>query len=124
MLRVFVIACLLAMLNGCRLEIPEEAAPVQSTEAGPTQSPPILSTSDQPPVISPKEVLKHTPSLQEDHYHQVQKGETLRSIAEHYGTTAEKLTQVNGLGAPDNLKPGQRIYIPRLTSIKTDKVEK
>ncbi|MDC0274418.1 LysM peptidoglycan-binding domain-containing protein [Planctomycetaceae bacterium] len=118
MLRVSVIASLLAMLTGCRLEIPEETPPAPSTESEPTQSLPIPSTSNEPLVVSPKEVLKHIPSPQEDHYHQVQKGETLGSIAELYGTTAEKLAQVNGLGAPNDLKPGQRIYIPFIDPLK------
>ena len=45
--------------------------------------------------------------------HRVQPGETLKSIAERYGTTPEVLAAYNGLHNPDLLKEGQEIAIPQ-----------
>ncbi|MSR56581.1 MAG: LysM domain-containing protein [Planctomycetaceae bacterium] len=45
-------------------------------------------------------------------YHQVRPGETLAHLSATYGVPVARLLQVNGLDAPDGLKPGQSIYIP------------
>lgn len=45
-------------------------------------------------------------------YHQIQPGETITHLSTRYGIPVSRLLQVNGLDAPDGLKPGQSIYIP------------
>jgi len=42
----------------------------------------------------------------------IKRGDTLYSIANTYGTTIERLVEVNGLTRPDNLVVGQNILIP------------
>lgn len=59
------------------------------------------------------EVLKKTPETQIFEYHEVRQGETITAIADRYGTTVERLAQVNGLGAPGELQVGQRLYLPK-----------
>ncbi len=43
--------------------------------------------------------------------HIVQRGETLFSIAQHYGTTVDALTHANGIPDPRNIYVGQRLTI-------------
>ncbi len=42
----------------------------------------------------------------------VRRGDTLEAIARRFGTTTQALVRHNGLGRPDRIHPGQRIYIP------------
>lgn len=44
--------------------------------------------------------------------HVVQPGEILSVIAKRYGTTVDKLVDINGLGSPDKLRVGMRLLIP------------
>ncbi len=44
--------------------------------------------------------------------HVVQPGDTLSVIAKQYGTTVERLVEINGLGSPDKLRVGMRLLIP------------
>lgn len=46
-------------------------------------------------------------------YHAVRQGETLYSIAIHYGVSADALAKVNGLSNPDFIYAGQRLLIPQ-----------
>lgn len=41
----------------------------------------------------------------------VQSGDTLGNIAAHYGTTFQRLAQINGIANPDRIYPGQHIRI-------------
>jgi membrane-bound lytic murein transglycosylase D len=43
--------------------------------------------------------------------HRVSPTETLFGIARQYGTTVERLRELNGMDADDDIRPGQRIYI-------------
>ncbi len=45
-------------------------------------------------------------------YHVVQRGETLFSIAQRYGSTVEAVAHANGLHDPSNIYVGQRLKIP------------
>ena len=52
---------------------------------------------------------KPTPS----HFYVVQKGDTMYSIAAHYGMTLDQLQKANRqIKNPDSIYPGQVIYIP------------
>ncbi len=44
--------------------------------------------------------------------HVVQPGDTLSVIAKQYGTTVDRLVEINGLGSPDKLRVGMRLLIP------------
>lgn len=44
--------------------------------------------------------------------HVVQRGETLFSIAQHYGTTVDELASLNGLADPTRILVGQRLLVP------------
>ena len=44
--------------------------------------------------------------------HTVQRGETLSSIAKKYGTTYQKIAQLNGIANPNLIRVGQKLKIP------------
>lgn len=44
-------------------------------------------------------------------YYTVKKGDTLSGIAAKYGTTYQKLAQINGIADPNKIYPGQRIKV-------------
>jgi len=52
-----------------------------------------------------------------DAYHTVQWGETLYTIAAHYGVSADALARANGLSNPHLIYAGQRLQIPQYGSI-------
>lgn len=45
-------------------------------------------------------------------YHKVTRGDTISSIARKYGTSVQKVLDINGLGSADKIYPGQKIKIP------------
>ena len=48
--------------------------------------------------------------------HTVKSGETLFSIANMLNTTIEELVRTNGLSRPNDLVPGQNLFIPNMQS--------
>jgi LysM repeat protein len=44
--------------------------------------------------------------------HYLDKGETLKEVAEHHGTSEEKLREVNKLKRRQSISLGQRLFIP------------
>jgi len=53
-----------------------------------------------------------TPQAAPATIHVVQRGETLFSIAQRYGTTVEDIARANGIGDPGVISVGQRLVIP------------
>jgi LysM repeat protein len=54
-----------------------------------------------------------------DVVHVVQRGETLSSIAQHYGVNMWAIARVNGITNPNHIYVGQRLIIPATTSGQT-----
>jgi len=52
------------------------------------------------------------PAHAQNQVHSVRRGETLASIAAHYGTTVQAIVQANGLANPNTIYAGQRLVIP------------
>ncbi len=75
----------------------------------PIESSPITrQTSEVPtgaPVVAP-----------EQETYVVQPGDNLTRIAQRFQTTPDTLIQLNGLSSPNNLRPGQRLFLPGRTS--------
>ena len=46
-------------------------------------------------------------------WYEVQPGDTLYSLAGRFGTTGEELAQLNGIGTPNLIFPGERLRLPR-----------
>lgn len=70
--------------------------------------------TNKPP--APKTVVNNTqvnnsPPDGKYKYHTIQKGDTLWTIAQAYGTTVEQLKKINGFGGKYMLHPGQKIKV-------------
>ncbi len=46
----------------------------------------------------------------------VQSGDSLSSIAQQFGTTADELARINGITDPNTLDIGQKLQVPRPAS--------
>ena len=44
-------------------------------------------------------------------YYTVKSGDTLSGIAKKYGTTYQKIAQLNGISNPNRIYPGQKIRV-------------
>ena len=63
-------------------------------------------------ILSVSQGIKPRIALADDlGFHIVSPGETLLSIAQHYGISIQSLMELNGLENPDLLQPGQRLLI-------------
>jgi len=51
-------------------------------------------------------------------YHRVRPGETLYRIAKTYGVSVKKLSRVNRISDPSNIRAGDRLYIPGARRVK------
>ncbi|MFB3074686.1 MAG: LysM domain-containing protein, partial [Candidatus Methylomirabilales bacterium] len=51
-------------------------------------------------------------------YHRVRPGETLYRIAKTYGVSVKKLSRVNRIADPSNIRAGTRLYIPGARRVK------
>lgn len=81
------------------------------------QVPPALQPATAPepvlqnPPVSSLEV-RGQPASAQGHYHVIQVGESLQSIAQGYGLPVDELVTVNNLGADRKLYAGDRIWVP------------
>ena len=55
-------------------------------------------------------------------YHPVKRGEYLWRICKTYGVDMEEVIRLNRISDPDNIKEGQKIFIPGATRVKNIKV--
>jgi LysM repeat protein len=81
------------------------ASPSVSSQPAPTTSVP--PTSGPTPSPSPRASVRALPTT-----HIVQRGETLTSIARHYGVTLDALEKANKIKDPSLIVVGQRLIIP------------
>jgi murein DD-endopeptidase MepM/ murein hydrolase activator NlpD len=71
---------------------------------------------DLPPAMMPKAAVASAPPLSvvptATYTHVIKSGESLYTIARHYGVTAQSIMQATGISAPDKIYVGQRVLIP------------
>jgi 5''-nucleotidase/2'',3''-cyclic phosphodiesterase and related esterases len=92
---------------------PSDANPEPPAEPAPQQPAPALqqpAPAPQQPAPAPQQPAQQPPS--EQRVYIVKKGDTLWAIARRYGTTWQKLAEINKLKNPDLIYPGQRILLP------------
>jgi murein DD-endopeptidase MepM/ murein hydrolase activator NlpD len=69
-----------------------------------------------PSAVAPKPVVASAPSLSvvptSTYTHVIRSGESLYTIAKHYGVTAQAIMHASGITAPDKIFVGQRVAIP------------
>lgn len=92
------------LLVGCRGPVRNPAAltPLPSPEAIAPPTSTIIPSPTVPPTATPVIVL-----------HTVQEGETLFGIALQYGSTVERIRELNGMAEGDILSVGQTLQIPQ-----------
>ena len=92
---------------------PGATATSAATSPEPTLSPPQAPTATPEPVatVAPVPTATTAPSSSGTS-HTVKAGEWLFSIARKYGVSPYSLAQVNGIGAPYTIHPGQVLVIP------------
>ncbi|MFP4394902.1 MAG: LysM peptidoglycan-binding domain-containing protein [Anaerolineales bacterium] len=99
-------------------ETPESTEPT-ATEAPPEPTPEITTpeptevpTEEAPPEAETPAPTEEAAAVTGPQTHVVQAGENLFRIALRYGTTVERLAQVNGITNPARIHVGQKITIP------------
>jgi LysM repeat protein len=89
-------------------DIPTEAPP---TQAPPTEVPPTATATPEPPTPEP---LTPTPQPAARRTYVVQRGDTLRGIADQFNVSVQALLEANNLTPEqaDSLRVGQELVIP------------
>jgi LysM repeat protein len=93
-----------------------------SPSVAPTGTPGISPTPGGTPGISPTPggtptpAPSPTPEPSPFQEYTVQQGDSLSSIAQQFGTTADELARINGITDPNSLSVGQKLQVPRPTS--------
>src|SRR3989304_696833 len=64
----------------------------------------------------PAGVPSPTPEPSPFEEYTVQQGDSLSSIAQQFGTTADELARINSITDPNSLSVGQKLQVPRPTS--------
>jgi LysM repeat protein len=80
--------------------------PTEEPTAAPTEPPPTATPTPEPPTPTPQPAARRT--------YVVQRGDTLRGIAEQFDVTVQALLEANNLTAEqaDSLRVGQELIIP------------
>jgi len=93
-----------------------------SPSVAPTGTPGISPTPGGTPGVSPTPggtptpAPSPTPEPSPFQEYTVQQGDSLSSIAQQFGTTADELARINGITDPNSLSVGQKLQVPRPTS--------
>ena len=75
--------------------------------------------------VPAKKISRDTSSTRNDATDEyvVQAGDTLRSVAERFGTTVDSLIEANGIDAPNLIRTGSILQIPSSTTVAEDVVD-
>jgi len=91
-----------------------------SPSVSPTGTPGISPTPGGTPGVSPTPGATPGPSPSPEpspfEEYTVQQGDSLSSIAQQFGTTADELARINGITDPNTLDIGQKLQVPRPAS--------
>ncbi len=93
-----------------------------SPSVAPTGTPGISPTPGGTPGASPTPGATPTPAPSPTpepspfEEYTVQQGDSLSSIAQQFGTTADELARINSIADPNSLSVGQKLQVPRPTS--------
>jgi LysM repeat protein len=83
------------------------------TSPTPGGTPEATPTPSATPEVTPTPAPSPTPEPSPFEEYAVQPGDTLSSIAQRFGTTADELARINGLTDPNALSVGQKLQVPR-----------
>jgi len=79
----------------------------------PGGTPGISPTAGGTPEATPTPALSPTPEAPQFQEYTVQQGDSLSSIAQKFGTTADELARINGITDPNTLDIGQKLQVPK-----------
>lgn len=97
-----------------RLEKEKKNIAPQTTETAQKVAPPEVV---EPKVVIEKEELKDEPAENAD-YHIVKSGDNLYRISEKYHVFVEDILEWNGIGSPDEISKGDKIYLTKEAATK------
>ena len=109
-----------------RAATPARASPTATSSATPTQTATAAATVTATPTataagsataeVTPLPTPTPTPQPSPFSEYVVQSGDSLSSIAQQFGTTADELARINGITDPNTLDIGQKLQVPRPAS--------
>ena len=109
-----------------RAATPARASPTATSSATPTQTATATATVTATPTataaasataeVTPLPTPTPTPQPSPFSEYVVQSGDSLSSIAQQFGTTADELARINGITDPNTLDIGQKLQVPRPAS--------
>jgi LysM repeat protein len=82
----------------------------------PGGTPGISPTPGGTPAATPTAAPSPTPAASPFIEYTVKQGDSLSSIAQQFGTTADELARINSITDPNSLSVGQKLQVPRPTS--------
>jgi len=91
-------------------------APTGAPQGTATGTPSTSPTPGGTPGATPTPGPSPTPEPSPFEEYTVQQGDSLSSIAQQFGTTADEIARINGLTDPNTLNVGQKLQVPRPTS--------
>jgi len=96
-----------------RATTPAPASPTATPSATPTATATATATASPTPQVTPSPTPTATPQPPPFTEYLVQQGDTLSSIAQRFGTTADELVRINGLASQDVIiDVGQKLLVP------------
>lgn len=102
-----------ALRMGQKLKLPRAAVPVRPPAQAGTRTTPPKVASSRAPVTSAAASKPVNPALLQESVHLVGDGETLGGIANRAKVPRVLIVEANGLTPPYDVRPGQRLLIPR-----------
>jgi LysM repeat protein len=109
-----------------RATTPVRASPTATPSATPAQgatatatvtaTPTATAAGSATPQGTPSPMPTPTPQPSPFSEYVVQSGDSLSSIAQQFGTTADELARINGITDPNTLDIGQKLQVPRPAS--------
>ena len=88
-------------------------SPTGTPGGTPSGTPGISPTPGGTPGATPTPAPSPTPEPSPFEEYTVQQGDSLSSIAQQFGTTADEIARINGLTDPNTLNVGQKLQVPR-----------
>jgi len=105
-----------ALATTARPSVTPTGTPQGTATGTPGVSPTPGGTPGGTPGATPTPAPSPTPEPSPFEEYTVQQGDSLSSIAQQFGTTADELARINGITDPNTLNVGQKLQVPKPTS--------
>ena len=105
-----------ALATTARPSVTPTGTPQGTATGTPGVSPTPGGTPGGTPGATPTPAPSPTPEPSPFEEYTVRQGDSLSSIAQQFGTTADELARINGITDPNTLNVGQKLQVPKPTS--------